>query len=53
MREQNIHEKVVNIDNQRKKKYFSGLGDLSVLLSSPEREFLCLVGETDNSYQMW
>jgi hypothetical protein len=40
MREQNIHEKVVNIDNQKKEKYFSGLGDLSVLLSSPEREFL-------------
>jgi hypothetical protein len=40
MREQSIHEKAVNIDNQKKKKYFSGLGDLSVLLSSPEREFL-------------
>ena len=52
MREQNIHEKVVNIDNQKKKKLFFGVGRLE-RFALESRERIPVVLTTDNSYQMW
>ena len=58
MREQNIHEKVVNIDNQKKKKLFFGVGRLErFALESRERIPVLLVRQIIHtrcgSYQMW